>query len=40
VWHFSDLGNVLMAIPNLIGLLLLAKVVKAETNRYFSEIKH
>ncbi|HNZ57596.1 MAG TPA: sodium:alanine symporter family protein [Methylophilaceae bacterium] len=39
VWDFSDLMNGMMAIPNLIGLLLLAKVVKAETNRYFSE-KH
>jgi len=39
VWNFSDLANGLMAIPNLIGLLLLAKVVKAETNRFFSEIK-
>jgi len=39
VWNFSDLANGLMAIPNLIGLLLLAKVVKAETNRFFSVIK-
>lgn len=39
VWNFSDLANGLMAIPNLIGLLLLAKVVKAETNRFFSDIK-
>jgi AGCS family alanine or glycine:cation symporter len=39
VWNFSDLANGLMAIPNLIGLLLLAKVVKAETNRYYTEIK-
>ena len=39
VWNFSDLMNGMMAIPNLIGLLLLAKVVKAETNRFFSE-KH
>ena len=39
VWNFSDLANGLMAIPNLIGLLLLAKVVKSETNRYFSENK-
>ena len=39
VWDFSDLMNGMMAIPNLIGLLLLAKVVKAETTRYFSE-KH
>ncbi len=36
VWNFSDLMNGMMAIPNLIGLLLLAKVVKSETNRYFS----
>jgi AGCS family alanine or glycine:cation symporter len=35
VWHFSDLMNGLMAIPNLIGLLLLAKVVKSESERYF-----
>lgn len=35
VWHFSDLMNGLMAIPNLIGLLLLAKIVKSESERYF-----
>jgi AGCS family alanine or glycine:cation symporter len=35
VWNFSDLMNGMMAIPNLIGLLLLAKVIKAETDRYF-----
>lgn len=35
VWNFSDLMNGMMAIPNLIGLLLLANVVKAETDRYF-----
>ncbi len=35
VWNFSDLMNGMMAIPNLIGLLLLARVVKAETERYF-----
>lgn len=34
VWNFSDLMNGMMAIPNLIGLLLLAKVVKAETDRF------
>ena len=39
VWNFSDLMNGMMAIPNLIGLILLAKVVKSETNRFFSE-KH
>ncbi|MGP1579568.1 MAG: alanine/glycine:cation symporter family protein [Wolinella sp.] len=35
VWNFSDMANGLMAIPNLIALLLLSKVVKAETDRYF-----
>lgn len=35
VWNFSDLMNGMMAIPNLVGLLLLSKVVKAETDRYF-----
>ncbi|MVF21184.1 sodium:alanine symporter family protein [Methylocaldum sp. BRCS4] len=37
VWNFSDLMNGMMAIPNLIGLLLLSKVIKAETNRYFKQ---
>lgn len=37
VWNFSDMANGLMAIPNLIGLLLLAKVVRTETKRYFDE---
>lgn len=36
VWNFSDLMNGLMAIPNLIGLLLLSKIIKAETDRYFA----
>jgi AGCS family alanine or glycine:cation symporter len=40
VWNFSDLMNGMMASPNLIGLLLLAKIVKSETNRYFSELKN
>ena len=35
VWNVSDLMNGMMAIPNLIGLLLLASVVKQETARYF-----
>jgi alanine or glycine:cation symporter, AGCS family len=35
VWNFSDLMNGMMAIPNIVGLLLLANVVKAETGRYF-----
>jgi AGCS family alanine or glycine:cation symporter len=35
VWNFSDLMNGMMAIPNLIGLLLLSRIVKEETARYF-----
>jgi len=35
VWNFSDLMNGMMAIPNLIGLLILSRVVKEETDRYF-----
>jgi len=37
VWNFSDLMNGMMAIPNLIGLLILSKVVKRETDRYFKK---
>ncbi len=39
VWNFSDLANGLMAIPNLIALLLLSKIVSEETNRYFKSVK-
>ncbi len=35
VWNFSDLMNGMMAIPNLIALLMLSKIVKQETDRYF-----
>jgi len=35
VWNFSDLMNGMMAIPNLVGLLLLSKVIREETARYF-----
>ena len=37
VWNFSDLMNGMMAIPNLIALLILSKVVKRETDRYFKK---
>lgn len=36
VWDFADTMNGLMAIPNLIGLLLLSKVVVAETEDFFA----
>ena len=34
VWNFADIGNALMAIPNLIGLVLLGKIVKDVTDDY------
>lgn len=39
VWNFSDLTNGLMAIPNLIALLLLSKVISSESERYFKSLK-
>lgn len=36
VWVFSDIANGLMALPNLVGLLVLSPVVIAETRRYFA----
>ena len=35
VWNFSDLMNGMMVIPNLIGILLLVKILKSETNKFF-----
>ncbi|MGK2856045.1 MAG: alanine/glycine:cation symporter family protein [Thermoanaerobaculia bacterium] len=40
VWTLSDVMNGLMAIPNLIGLLLLGGVVAAETKSYFERNEH
>ena len=34
VWNFSDIMNGLMAIPNLIGLLILSGLVARETRWY------
>jgi alanine or glycine:cation symporter, AGCS family len=36
VWGVSDLMNGLMALPNLVGLLLLSGVIASETRSYFS----
>ena len=35
VWNLADIGNALMAIPNIIGLLLLGGVVRRTTGDYF-----
>lgn len=37
VWAFADMANALMMIPNLIGLLLLYKVIVKETNDFFAD---
>jgi alanine or glycine:cation symporter, AGCS family len=34
-WTFSDIANGLMALPNLVGLLLLSPILAAESRRYF-----
>ncbi len=39
VWNFSDLMNGMMAIPNLVALLLLSKVIASESKRYFESLK-
>ena len=33
-WTFSDLANGLMALPNLIGLLILSGLIARETKAY------
>lgn len=37
VWTFSDIANGLMALPNLIGLLVLSGVIVKETRAYFAD---
>lgn len=39
VWNFSDLANGMMAVPNLLALLILSKVISSETNKYFKSLK-
>jgi AGCS family alanine or glycine:cation symporter len=39
VWTFSDIANGLMAIPNLIALLLLNKVIVSETREHLPRIR-
>jgi AGCS family alanine or glycine:cation symporter len=38
IWTLADIVNGLMAIPNLIGLLGLSRVVFSETRKYFNEL--
>ena len=37
VWNLADITNILMAIPNLLGLVLLAGLVKKMKTDYFSK---
>lgn len=39
IWVLADIVNGLMAIPNLIALLALRKVITAETRKYFEELR-
>jgi AGCS family alanine or glycine:cation symporter len=39
VWKISDIFNGLMALPNLIGLCALSKVVVQETKLFLAEIE-
>ncbi len=38
VWNFSDIANILMALPNLVSLILLSGVVKSYTDEYFKRL--
>jgi len=38
VWNMADITNILMALPNLIGLVLLAGLVKKLKNEYLSRL--
>lgn len=38
VWNFSDCMNGLMALPNLVGLLLLSGIIAKETKDYFNKL--
>ncbi|MDF7808405.1 sodium:alanine symporter family protein [Pontiellaceae bacterium B12219] len=39
IWILADISNALMAIPNLIGLILLSGMVVAETQKYMAKLK-
>ncbi|PAB59647.1 alanine/glycine:cation symporter family protein [Anaeromicrobium sediminis] len=39
IWVLADIVNGLMAIPNLIALILLSKVISSETKKYFNSLE-
>jgi AGCS family alanine or glycine:cation symporter len=40
VWHFVDVVITFMTLPNLIAIILLAPIVKQETQKYFEYMKN
>ncbi len=39
IWLIADIVNGLMAVPNLIGLILLREVIVTETKQFFEQLK-
>ncbi len=39
VWNFADIANIFMALPNLISVILLAKLTKQLSSDYFNRMK-
>lgn len=39
VWHIADISNALMVIPNILALVLLSGVIKAETRKFLITAK-
>jgi AGCS family alanine or glycine:cation symporter len=39
VWNFADIANMFMAVPNLISLILLTKLIKKLSDEYFKRLK-
>jgi len=37
VWTFADIANGLMAIPNLLGMVLLSGLIASETKAYLAQ---
>ncbi len=39
VWEMADILNALMALPNLVAVVLLSKVIVSETNKYINDLE-
>jgi AGCS family alanine or glycine:cation symporter len=39
VWNFADIANIFMALPNLVSVILLARIIKELTDDYFTRLK-